>query len=336
MCIWAKCQFLRWFTLGGWLYTHGEKRRAVMISSSSDLLLCLSLSTLERLKSSHGWSIQPKQIRAAQLFPWIILGNRKGCNNSEGVLMSSISPHIIPRILTASLFFPCHSWVFGKKQFRACLILNESERAQLSSPQIGTLNLSYSNQDARTKESSKKWAKSIKIAGFSPSNVWDISSNIALRVAKVYQLIGQIFNHWKCYFNFWMFGLESNFHHFFGEYVSRPQPQPSKSLKKNIQKTKRGKNCRTASIASLEMGCPSSIDLVANLAANGDLDQHVDLERIQVACVLSMFTWMGFLTWYVMVWVCIYTYVYGYMNWSWSDIFVNIHVYIYSIQVYDT
>ncbi len=90
-----------------------------------------------------------------------------------------------------------------------------------------------------------------------PKRVWDISSIIILRVANVYlQLIGQMLNNGKCYFNSWMFGLEG-------------VPElPSSKTKGVIFQT-----------ASLEMGCPSSMDLVANLAANGYLDQDVDLKK---------------------------------------------------------
>ena len=111
-------------------------------------------------------------------------------------------------------------------------------------------------------------------------------------------------------------------------------PPTVNNLKENIQKPKRefiAENC-IHSIA-VSMGCPSSIDLVANLAANGDLDQGMDLEMLNQGWVL-----LHDMSRVVYIYDCvdIYIYVYGYMNWLWLDIFVNIYIlfYIYILYIY--
>lgn len=95
------------------------------------------------------------------------------------------------------------------------------------------------------------------------------------------QLIGQIFDDGKCYFNFWLEGGSGT------SIIFGFMPPTVNNLKENIQKPKRefiAENC-IHSIA-VSMGCPSSIDLVANLAANGDLDQGMDLEMLDQGWVL--------------------------------------------------
>ena len=90
-----------------------------------DLLIscCVSLfqhrhtRMIERLKSSHGWSIPRKQITAAQLFPWIILGNRKRlqyfCGSLDVFCITSYDSKWAG-MFEGKPLFSCHWWLFVK------------------------------------------------------------------------------------------------------------------------------------------------------------------------------------------------------------------------------
>ena len=163
-----------------------------------------------------------------------------------------------------------------------------------------------------------------------PSNVWDISSSIALRVAKVYlQLIGQIFDDGKCYFNFWLEGGSGT------SIIFGFMPPTVNNLKENIQKPKRefiAENC-IHSIA-VSMGCPSSIDLVAHLAANGDLDQGMDLEMLDQGWVLLHdMSWVVYIYIYDCVDICMFMDIWIGYDWIYLSICIYFtYIYICYIQ----
>ena len=200
----------------------------------------------------------------------------------------------------------------------------------------------------------------------------------ALRVAKVYlQLIGQIFDDGKCYFNFWLEGVPE-----LPSFWKFHAPPNRQCLRENIQQTKIVVppnhpiligisiinhpfwdipifgNTQTEFIAencihsiAVSMGCPSSIDLVANLAANGDLDRLVssgsgkDVENQGWVLLHDMSMSCVYMYIYIHIWLCRYIYIYLCL-WIYELVMIGyicqyvynlLHIYyIYSIQVYGT